>query len=494
MTENNFYELPKNWLWARLNDVGVIASGGTPSTKDADNFDGEIPWITPADLSGFSGKYINRGKRNISEKGLRSSSAVLLPSGSVIFSSRAPIGYAAIAANRLSTNQGFKNLIPHEGIFKDYVFHYLKGNKRLAEKFASGTTFLEVSGSRFAQIPIPIPPLSEQHRIVAKIEELFSDLDAGVEALKKAKAQLKLYRQAVLKAAFEGRLTTAWREANEGELEPANVLLERIKKQIKDIEINKGKDLQQIDESVLSELPERWAWTRIGEISDKIHYGYTESSTIEKIGPKFLRITDIQDNSVNWDLVPHCPIKDNEKHKYLLREGDLVFARTGATVGKSYLISGNIPEAVFASYLIRIILNALINKNYVYYYFQSLSYWEQIHEKKLGIGQPNVNGQILAQIIMPLPPIPEQEKITQEIERCFSLADAVDKALNDGLIQSDRLRQSILKKAFAGELVPQDPEDEPAAELLERIKKEKAGYPAGKKSGRRAAQRNLNYG
>jgi len=186
-----YHQLPTNWLKTTLNEIGEIVSGGTPSTKDPENFGGNISWLTPADLSDFHEKYISHGKRNLSEKGLRNSSAKLMPAGTILFTSRAPIGYVAIARNEISTNQGFKNLIPSSYVFNEYIYYYLKASKKLAENYASGTTFLEISAKSFAKLPIPLPPLNEQKRIVAKIEELFSKLDAGVESLKKAEAQLR---------------------------------------------------------------------------------------------------------------------------------------------------------------------------------------------------------------------------------------------------------------------------------------------------------------
>jgi type I restriction enzyme S subunit len=113
-------------------------------------------------------------------------------------------------------------------------------------------------------------------------------------------------------------------------------------------------------------IPESWSIATIGDISDKIHYGYTEKSSIDPIGPKFLRITDIQNNCVDWKKVPYCSISDNDKNKYILKPGDIVFARTGATVGKSFLIGTNIPESIFASYLIRIIPSYHISAKYIY--------------------------------------------------------------------------------------------------------------------------------
>jgi len=295
---------------------------------------------------------------------------------------------------------------------------------------------------------------------------------------------LKRYRQSVLKSAMEGKLTEKWREEHKHELEPASVLLEKIKEERKKRLGKKYKEMPPVDTSELPELPEGWVWTRVGELADTIHYGYTASALNIPTGTKMLRITDIQNNTVNWNTVPFCEIQSDEKSKYVLNEGDLVFARTGATVGKSFLITGNIPESIFASYLIRIILSKHINRKFVYAYFQTLHYWQQIFEGKIGIGQPNVNSQKLSSILIPLPPLPEQHKLVEEIERRFSVADQIEKTVEQGLKQSQRLRQSILKRAFEGKLVPQDPTDEPAEKLLERIKEERAKRESEKKSKR----------
>lgn len=199
-------DLPKGWTWTRLKDIGKINSGGTPSTKEPKYFEGDIPWITPADLSDFTGQYIARGRRYITQSGLSNSSAKLLPTGTVLFSSRAPIGYVAIAKKPMATNQGFKNITPSDKVTSEYLYYYLKSAKQLAEKSASGTTFLEISGKKFGDLPIPLTSVETQKNIVIKLYELFSELDKAVASLKKAQEQLKVYRQAALKAAFEGRL------------------------------------------------------------------------------------------------------------------------------------------------------------------------------------------------------------------------------------------------------------------------------------------------
>ncbi|KLT69616.1 restriction endonuclease subunit S [Flavobacterium sp. ABG] len=174
---NELSNIPSTWKWVTLDDIGIVVSGGTPSTKDPEFWNGNIPWITPADLSSYEDIYISKGRRNISQVGLEYSSAILLPKNSIVFSSRAPIGYVAIAQNKMATNQGFKNLIlPIDLVNPKYVYYYLKAIKELAENMASGTTFLELSTSKFKLIPFPLAPIEEQNKIVEKIEELFSQI------------------------------------------------------------------------------------------------------------------------------------------------------------------------------------------------------------------------------------------------------------------------------------------------------------------------------
>ncbi|MEG3850406.1 restriction endonuclease subunit S [Microcoleus sp. herbarium19] len=232
-----------------------------------------------------------------------------------------------------------------------------------------------------------------------------------------------------------------------------------------------------MEKDKLSELPKGWLWTNVGEISVRIHYGYTASATDIPTGTKLLRITDIQNNSVKWDSVPYCNIDDSEEQKYLLSDGDLVFARTGATVGKSFLIEGCIPKAVFASYLIRIFLAEEIGRKFVYYFFQSHFYWIQINTGQVGIGQPHVNAQILSQVCIPLAPLNEQRRIVAKLEKLLAKVDTCKERLDKipGILK--RFRQSVLSAACSGRLTADwrenNPDVESAEELLKRIQEER---------------------
>jgi len=190
-----------------MGDIATIVGGGTPKTKHPDYYGGEVAWITPADLSGHKDKFISKGTRNITQQGLDKSGARLMPKGTVLFSSRAPIGYVAIAAKPIATNQGFKSFVLKGDVEPDYVYYYLQFGKRFATELASGTTFPEISGKKAALIPIPVPEtIVDQRRIAAEIEKQFARLDAGVEGLKRVQANLKRYRASVLKAACSGKL------------------------------------------------------------------------------------------------------------------------------------------------------------------------------------------------------------------------------------------------------------------------------------------------
>ncbi len=174
------FAIPSSWQWQRLDAVGAVVGGGTPSAADPENFaepgDG-IPWLTPADLGGYTELYISRGARDLSEKGSRSSSASIMPAGTVLFTSRAPIGYVAISANPISTNQGFKSIVPYIPECSRFIALAMKAFAPEIDANAPGTTFKEVSGKIVAAVPFPLPPLPEQHRIVAKIDELMALCD-----------------------------------------------------------------------------------------------------------------------------------------------------------------------------------------------------------------------------------------------------------------------------------------------------------------------------
>ena len=176
------YELPSNWIWTSIAELGAVVSGGTPSTKEADYWGGDVSWISPSDLTGYTNKYIGYGAKSLTNAGLKNSSAKVMPAGSVHFSSRAPIGYTVISSRDMTTNQGFKSLVPNKGVFNEYVYYYFKASKQLAESVATGTTFKEISGSAFAKLCIDPAETAQVRLLMSRPQQVFSCPATGVGA------------------------------------------------------------------------------------------------------------------------------------------------------------------------------------------------------------------------------------------------------------------------------------------------------------------------
>lgn len=227
----------------------------------------------------------------------------------------------------------------------------------------------------------------------------------------------------------------------------------------------------------MSTLPNGWVPVTIAAISESIQYGHTASAVERETGPRFLRITDIQDGQVDWSTVPSCNLTKDELPKYQLKPGDLVFARTGATTGKSFLIR-HCPDAVFASYLIRVRVSSEMDERFLALFFQSPDYWRQIEGGKRGVGQPNVNGTILGKVQFFLPPLAEQRRIVGKVEELFSELDEGVANLKQARAQLAVYRQALLKHAFEGHLTADwrskhAPDLESADQLLARIRAER---------------------
>ena len=213
---------------------------------------------------------------------------------------------------------------------------------------------------------------------------------------------------------------------------------------------------------------ESWEKANLGKYVDS-QYGYTESASQEQVGPKFLRITDIQDGVVNWADVPFCKISDTDFERYAVSKNDIMIARTGATTGKSYLIVDDV-RAVFASYLIRIkIKSPRLQPQYLYGFMQSQIYWGQITEFSAGLAQPGVNAKKLKEIILSIPSVPEQTEIVCILDDLLAKEKQAKEAAEGVLEQIDLIKKSILARAFRGELGTNDPSEESAVELLKRV-------------------------
>jgi type I restriction enzyme S subunit len=482
-------ELPKGWVRIRLGEVSsVVTKGSTPTSYGFAYVSQGIKFVKVENIADgrIDGRSITEFITPDTHRFLKRSQ---LSENDVLFSIAGTIGRVAIVHSEdlpANTNQAVAIIrCPWQFISPRYLEAVLESplTRISIEKRPRGIGMNNVSLEDVKNITWPLPPLAEQQRIVAKIEELFTELDAGVEALRKVKAQLKRYRQAVLKHAFEGKLTGAWREAHKGELEPASILLERIREE-RSKNLNVGATCRSsraraprpytVDASSLPKLAEGWVWTTVEEITEMMQYGTSEKAGNDSSGIPVIRMGNIQEGKLVLEDLKFFPKGWMQLEDFVLRDGDLLFNRTNSAelVGKTAVYKESHPESVFASYLIRVRVNRSAYNPYMLSYFINSSYGRAYIASVVSqqVGQANVNSRKLSLMPIPLPPLAEQHKIVEEIERRFSIADEVEKVVEQSLQQAERLRQSILKSAFEGKLVPQDPNDEPADKLLERIK------------------------
>ena len=395
----------------------------------------------------------------------------------MVFSSRAPIGYVAIAGSELATNQGFKSVVVGEDVDENFVYFYLKSAKRLAEENASGTTFKEISGSRFSQLPIPVAPLNEQRRIVEKIETLFARLDQGEAALRHTQTLLARYRQSVLKAAVTGALTADWRAANAHRLEHGRDLLARILQTRRETWQGRGKYQEPAapDTSNLPELPEGWVWASLGQLTS-IKGGVTVDKKREATDPvtlPYLRVANVQNGYLDLAQVKEITVDRQKAEQCLLEPGDILLNEGGDRdkLGRGWVWDGEISPCIHQNHVFRarpVLLE--ISSKFISYYANAFGQPFFMTKGKQSVNLASISLTAISGLPVPLPPVDEQHEIVTALEERLSEIAAASDISKTELTRSAALRQSILKDAFAGKLVPQDPTDEPAAELLARIR------------------------
>lgn len=350
-----------------------------------------------------------------------------------------------------------------------------------------------------------LPPFSlgHQRRIVSKVDELFSEIEAGTSSLKVARAKLEIYRQSLLQQAFCGKLTEAWRAANPDQLEDPEQLLERIRQERETRYQQQLADWQQAVEqweqsgkegkkttrprtpkvvsglsaevvNKFSNLPDQWEWEKLGLMTVGVEYGSSAKSKKDGRCP-VIRMGNIQNGKIDWNDLVYSD-SPNEIEQYRLQNGDVLFNRTNSPelVGKTAIFYGMGP-AIFAGYLIRVNqITTSVLSDYLNFFLNSPTAKQYGNSVKTdGVNQSNINGEKLSNYPFPYCSLPEQKQIVRLLESQFAVIEQNEREIDAALKRADALRQSILKKAFSGQLVPQDPSDEPASELLERIRAEK---------------------
>ena len=411
------FELPDGWEYIRLSTICWLDDIKVTSGE-------KLPYLDAKTLRGksdknyiTSGKVIESGRKIILVDGENSGEVFDVPFR----------GYMGSTFKILGASDNIN--IDYLNIVLDFYRDVFKGNK-------IGAAIPHLNRNLFKSLLIGLPPIKEQARIVfelIKYEPLITEYDKLEQA--KSKLDGEIYdklKKSILQYAIQGKLVP--QDEND---EPASKLLKRIRvekkaqlgKKYVDSYIYKGDDncyYEHIDGKAKDEaievpfdLPNNWAWVRWGDLSYSIQYGYNAPAK-ERGRIKMVRISDIHDNTVDWTNVPFCDIDEKDINTYLLKTNDILFARTGGTVGKSYLVTDVPEDAIYAGYLIRTRYSSELTAQYLKYFMESSLYWEQLREGTIATAQPNCNGQTLSKMLLPIPPLAEQKRIVDKINEIFA--------------------------------------------------------------------------
>lgn len=495
------HKLPEPWIWVTLGEIGEIVTGNTPKTSEKDNYSEEgIPFVKPPNLIGQG---VSTTSEYLTELG--SKQARILPVGSVMVSCIGNLGKVGYAIQSCATNQQINSIIFPENISSKYGFYYCLTLENWLSEQSSATTIAIVNKSKFSLAPFPLAPIKEQVRIAETLDELFSEHDAGVKELKAAQIKLTQYRQSLLKSAVEGSLTQKWREANSDKIqETGEQLLTRIlterrerwqqqkRQEFKAKGQKPPKDWQNKYHNpnafLVENYPREWfscdlealipsdgIGTKTGPFGSLLKKHEHLKSGIPVVG-----IENIQRMKFVFGTKIH--ISENKAEQlsdYELKEGDVVISRSG-TVGEVCVIPQKLGNARFSTNIMRVRLNnEVIRPEYFCLLFNADPFvLQQIKGLCVGSTREFLNTKILKSIQFILPPIIEQDHILRLLEDEDMRMNCLENDLKLRAIQAEAQRKNILKSAFSGQLVPQDPNDEPASVLLEKIKKQREATAA----------------
>lgn len=466
----------EDWVSDELGNLFHTTSGGTPSRRNDDYYKGSILWVKSGELD--KGVIFDTEEK-ISEDAIKNSSAKIFPKGTLLIALYgATIGKLAFLGVDAATNQAICGIFKNENIDSKFLYNFLLFSRRKLISQGTGGAQPNISQTILKKLEFPFPSKPEQRAIVLTIENLFASLDKGIADLKTAQQQLKVYRQAVLKKAFEGKLTNSLNfissDSHRHELRMvAEVASKYNTKRNHDNQKNQGSN----------NLPEGWKWVKLRKIATKITDGeHFRPKTIET-GVFFISAKDVKENGVDFSNPLYISRETAEKalKRCNPEKGDILIVSRGATVGRMCIVNTDKIFCLLGS-VILIKVNKDINSLYLVYFLKSPLANQVLVGLSGSTAQQAIYLRDIQNVETLIPSTPsEQHAIVREIESRLSVCDKVEQSISEALEKAEALRQSILKKAFDGKLLSeaeiakckQEADYEPASELLKKIKAEK---------------------
>ena len=471
------FDIPDSWEWVRLGDVGNWAAGATPSRKHPEYYGGNIPWLKTGDLND---DVVEDTTEKITKLGVENSSVKINKPGNVLIAMYgATIGKLGIVGNKeLVTNQACCGCTPFNGVYNWYLFYYLFASRKRLIDLGSGGAQPNISKQKIENFSFPLPPLSEQSRIAAKIAQLFALL-RKVESSTQQYAKLQtLLKSKVLDLAMRGKLVK--QDPND---EPASVLLEKIKTEkaelVKEKKIKKSKPLPPItDEEKPFDIPDSWEWVRLGDvIKPEVHKKPTKNFTYIDIAS----VDNKKNQIANPNKIDIAKDKIASRARQELDSNDILFSVVRPYLKNIALVPDNDEYKVGSTGFYVLKPFKLISRKYIFYLVLSGYVISKMTQKMKGDNSPSIRKGDLQGLIIPLPPLSEQSRIAAKIAQLFALLRKVETSTQQYAKLQTLLKSKVLDLAMRGKLVKQDPNDEPASELLKKIKAEKAELVKEKK-------------
>ena len=420
------FDIPEGWMWCRLGDIFQHNTGKALNSTNRNGI--SLKYITTSNL------YWNRFElENLKEMYFSDTEIekCTIKKGDLLVCEGGDFGRAAIWKNdgNICIQNHVHRLRAFYTVCTEFFYYLFYLYKHAGWIGGKGIGIQCLSSKAIHVIVFPLPPLAEQKRIVAKIEELLPYIDHYEQAWGKLEQLNSRFpedmKKALLQYAIQGKLVEQRPEEGTGEELFAQIQAEK-QRLIQAGKIKKEKPLPEIaEDEVPFEIPESWKWVRWGTLSESIQYGY--NAPAQSFGRiKMVRISDIQDGKVIWESVPFCNIHETEIADYILKKNDILFARTGGTVGKSYLVKDVPEESIYAGYLIRTRYSQSLCPEYMKYFMESALYWTQLKNGTIATAQPNCNGKTLAKMLLPLPPLAEQKRIVDKLEQLLPLCTKME--------------------------------------------------------------------
>jgi len=447
-------EVKTKWNLTKLGELSSTTSGGTPSRKRPDYYQGDIPWVKSGDLNN---SYVRSASECVSEEGIKNSSAKIFSKGTLMIALYgATIGKLGILDMDAATNQAICGIFESELIDTKYLFYFLMSQKENLIKQGKGGAQPNISQKIIRDIDVPYPEsLTEQRQIVQRIESLFSRLDAGVASLQHAKAQLQRYRQSVLTAAVTGELTQAWRKANP-DTEPASKLLKRILQQRREQWNGRGKYKEPIEPDVtkMPSIPKSWSWARLDSIC-AIGSGMSVSKNRKFKKPvevPYLRVANVQRGKLLLDNIKVMSIEADKLDGLKLKDGDILFNEGGDRdkLGRGWIWEGQISPCITQNHVFRAAPYSPTDS-----LARFISHWGNTFGQQFFLDEgtqttnlASINKGVLSSFPIPLSPLAEQHRIVAEVEARTSSIDHLEGDLDQQLTRAIKLRQSILASKF----------------------------------------------